>query len=359
MSRRPIILSFSAASLFAIFFIVAGAKEASLRKSLGCIGRSEDDLCCKYHSYKPMIPLEWVNRSCAIVCSEEPVNCLKVITKRIESLGRGGSYFLTKQSAHGKSVTDTVPSVRFINILDSVESLSYSGILELTLRVLLIWQSDASSWNDDCGKLGRRRAACDRFISKTKDHDTLITSPSQTKFYDFLLDSDTETKRLSERLATFPLSISRSGSVEWAGVVHVSLKCDMDVTQFPWDQQICAIKWRKSRLDRHAKASYVCRKNSRFMENVDWRVSCFTHVRDTCFIILQRRPTKTLATLVIPLAMMNGLIFLVYFMPPSSGERVGYSVTLVLSFAVVVMAIGDMFPSSRRLTPMGKVLKGF
>ena len=35
--------------------------------------------------------------------------------------------------------------------------------------------------------------------------------------------------------------------------------------------------------------------------------------------------------------LLNVLVALVYKLPPSSGERIGYSATLVLTFAVIMM----------------------
>ena len=92
--------------------------------------------------------------------------------------------------------------------------------------------------------------------------------------------------------------------------------------------------------------SVKCEANKTDVKNNQWKLMEFTMRNDACYLVLSRRSERILATIGIPFILLNALICLVYFLPPSSGERVGYSVTLVLSFSLLVMAIDKMVPSS-------------
>ena len=65
------------------------------------------------------------------------------------------------------------------------------------------------------------------------------------------------------------------------------------------------------------------------------------------FVITLHRLTATIvSTTVLPVILFNILIDLVYLLPPASGERVGFSVTLVLTFSVLLMGVGNIIPTS-------------
>ena len=102
----------------------------------------------------------------------------------------------------------------------------------------------------------------------------------------------------------------------------------------------------------------ICKKDGEHLYNSDWQLKRFYRI-DTpdhrgCRIELARRPLKLMATVVLPFLLFNLLVPSVCFLPPSSGERIGYSVTLVLSFSVLVMALGDMVPSTANVTFLSK-----
>ena len=68
-------------------------------------------------------------------------------------------------------------------------------------------------------------------------------------------------------------------------------------------------------------------------------------------ITITRHHEALMVSMVIPFICFNILVGLVYLLPPSSGERVGYSITLVLTFSVLLMSINNLVPSN----PKGSV----
>ena len=78
-----------------------------------------------------------------------------------------------------------------------------------------------------------------------------------------------------------------------------------------------------------------------------WYVDDFSSEKNGTYVLKLRRLTGTIiATTVLPVIFFNFLIDLVFLLPPASGERVGFSVTLVLTFSVLLMGVGNIIPTS-------------
>ena len=123
-----------------------------------------------------------------------------------------------------------------------------------------------------------------------------------------------------------------------------------DIKDYPMDIQVCRIRWNMipERIPPlNIEFSPVSRKPDND-SSLNWDVEKFGFVNESdCYVlVLSRLPETALATVVIPVICFNVLVALVFLLPPSSGERVGYSVTLVLSFSVLLMSITKMVPSS-------------
>ena len=315
-------------------------------KELPCVHNFQTDHCCDNFDFDPSKVASRQPITCEITCPKEPERCLKIIQNRIESMGNQGSYFLPENE-------DEI--LNFASTLKSIEGLSYDGILKVTLKIHIAWNTESYRWDLNCRNISYKEA-CEQFVERTRVKKVFVTNPMTTKSYDFHLKYDTTSTLLSKKMDGFPLLIYRNGMVEWSGVIQVSLKCPLDVTRFPMDAQICDIEWLSAPTRKRLEMIFFCHKEKDMMENLAWNLISFRSDKKNlgCKIILKRRSIKIMATLVIPFLLLNLLVFLVYFLPPSSGERVGYSVTLVLSFSVLVMAIGDLVPSSSDITPVGK-----
>ena len=147
------------------------------------------------------------------------------------------------------------------------------------------------------------------------------------------------------------------GYVSVGDVIHS--KCNVDVTYFPFDTQICDlmfIPWGNqahevymvSELD-HALTDY-------FSENGEWMLegtaasSGYVEVGEFSFINFQirirRRPTFFLVNVVLPIIFMGFLNVLVFILPVQSGERVSYAITVLLAIAVFLTLVGDNMPKT-------------
>ena len=300
-----------------------------------CISYWRTDMCCKNLDQKYSIG---DTEDCYIKCSEPPMLCNDILKERILRL------------SHADRVISDEERVNFEVSLLALDSLNYAGMLHLTLEININWQSNESRWDSCPEHLDSSFSSCHLFVNRTEKVDRFYAQPSETKSYDFKLFNDASFSMLSKKMQGVPLEIYRDGFVGWFGIIPVAIKCNLDVTRFPFDRQSCDVAWE---IVPWRHVVHDCRKEGN-IDNADWSVLSFNQSEDwpVCQVVLERRSMKWIVTLVLPFGAFNILVSLVYFLPPSSGERVGYSVTLVLSFSVILMAIGDLLPNSANLFPL-------
>ena len=71
---------------------------------------------------------------------------------------------------------------------------------------------------------------------------------------------------------------------------------------------------------------------------------------------LQRRPTFFLLYLIFPCIAIVILALLSYVIPPEAGERIGFGVTVILSFSVYLIVISDKLPEKSDSSPLLGIL---
>jgi len=276
-----------------------------------------------------------------IKCGQENsvMRCGDVIKKRVGGKKDGGSYLIEK---------DPEPlEISFTASLLSIDGLSHKGELELTLRIVVSWSSGAG-WDDSvCEKENLRTNSCALFVDRTRKYEWFVTKPEATKIYEFFLVNDTHGGLLSQMLQGYPLKVHRDGTALWKGTAHVALSCYMDVCAFPFDRQNCSIQWRMRPPLPHVNVSFENVGDlSKTANHSGWKTESFHCENGTYFLVMRRNAIPTLSTLLVPIVLFDFLGCLVYLLPSSSGERVGFAVTLVLSYSVLIMTIKKMIPPS-------------
>ena len=136
-------------------------------------------------------------------------------------------------------------------------------------------------------------------------------------------------------------------------------RCNIDVQEFPFDKQHCYLKfssWTHS-IDRmNVTGEEINLKY--YDQNQEWKLSGTETVQkivvypdgtytDVIFhIILERRSMFYTVNLVLPIVLITLLSMLSFILPSDSGERLGVSVTLMLTVTVFMLLITEMIPNS-------------
>lgn len=173
---------------------------------------------------------------------------------------------------------------------------------------------------------------------------------------------------------TRPLVFNK-GLVVWNSPVTWKISCELDVTWFPVDRQVCNFtfgsnSYSKSQLDLRfwskpsSKAEIV---SSNFLvEGGEWNINSLTsHETNINFICcpedfsiiryrieLSRMSLYYFLYIILPLVSLSFLFLLVFHIPHDSGERMGFGVTILLSITVYLLVISEKLPEKSDVYPM-------
>lgn len=103
----------------------------------------------------------------------------------------------------------------------------------------------------------------------------------------------------------------------------------------------------------------------KYVSNGDWTVrdveienritnySCCKYpFSDVTYIFtLDRKPAYHVLYLIVPCIIISCLSLITFFLPPDCGERVGFSITLVLAMAVYLLIMSDILPATSDFVP--------
>jgi hypothetical protein len=150
--------------------------------------------------------------------------------------------------------------------------------------------------------------------------------------------------------------VESNGELVWAPSLVLESKCDIDVSYFPFDTQICKIIFGTWSYIRNEIFLYVPIETKveffEFVENSIWVVTSSdatfdpTSIKsDITFIIhLKRKPLHYIVNMIIPIVCLGVLNSFVFIIPADAGEKTGYTVSIFLSFIVFLTTIKDELP---------------
>ncbi|XP_060083322.1 acetylcholine receptor subunit delta-like [Ylistrum balloti] len=160
-----------------------------------------------------------------------------------------------------------------------------------------------------------------------------------------------------------PMRVRHTGAVEWNPAGIFTVQCMCDVTFYPFDTQICSLiistrAYTESEISLRFSQNPV--KLQGYQQNGEWELMKYTveekvssteidkadysslHVNFT----MRRRPLYVFMNTIIPTMLLSFLSALVFKLPADSGEKIGYSLTVLLAYAVYMMAISSNIPAS-------------
>ncbi|XP_067670852.1 neuronal acetylcholine receptor subunit alpha-7-like [Haliotis asinina] len=152
-----------------------------------------------------------------------------------------------------------------------------------------------------------------------------------------------------------------SGTLTWYPGDTFKTTCKMDVTKFPFDVQTCFFNvfvW----ADTISTIDLLPVSNSIGLDiynvNSEWDITNTSATRHTEHVLdheipnltfsleLTRRPSMKILTVVMPVLLLSLLNVLVFLIPVESGEKLSFTITVLLSFAVFMSFITNMLPQS-------------
>ncbi|KAJ2948153.1 hypothetical protein O0L34_g9957 [Tuta absoluta] len=162
--------------------------------------------------------------------------------------------------------------------------------------------------------------------------------------------------------------VKNTGEVTWLSHgIYVSV-CDINVEQFPFDVQLCTMKWASWTYDGFQldlKKQFDEGDTTNYQTNGEFDLVSFDAIRhnqyysccvepypDITYVIkLRRRPMFYVFNLILPCLLINGIALLVFYVPSESGEKVTLGISALLSMTVFLMTIRDTLPPTEK-TPL-------
>ncbi|XP_060081307.1 uncharacterized protein LOC132560658 [Ylistrum balloti] len=156
---------------------------------------------------------------------------------------------------------------------------------------------------------------------------------------------------------SFKVSVMYNGDVQMMPGGIMKIKCSPDVAKFPFDVQTCSLEilpWMYMSNDIVLSATASELDFTYFELNGEWTVmaSGIKAVLKngypflTISITLKRLPLYHIVNTLIPVYFLGFLNPLVFIMPCDSGERSGFTLTMLLSYTVFMMVINASLPQT-------------
>ncbi|XP_064620948.1 neuronal acetylcholine receptor subunit alpha-10-like [Lineus longissimus] len=163
--------------------------------------------------------------------------------------------------------------------------------------------------------------------------------------------------------------VNNQGRVFWPPIVKLRSTCSIDITYFPFDDQICLLKFGSwaydgTQVDVFNRSNGVDLKN--YVSNGEWELIDVKVVRnyviysccpepypDITFTLHMRRRTLYYTyNVIVPCIMLSALTLLGFWMPPDSGEKVTLGLTVLLAFSVFMLLIAESMPATSFYVPL-------
>ncbi|XP_052720342.1 acetylcholine receptor subunit beta-type unc-29-like [Crassostrea angulata] len=162
------------------------------------------------------------------------------------------------------------------------------------------------------------------------------------------------------------------GSCVWIIMQSFEVICDANVKYYPFDKQFCSLRFGTYGFDRNwLNITFPTSKIGmiHYEENGLWEIEntaayCTADhgpVEVVFELYMKRRSTYYVASLLVPMTFVAVLQSFVFLLPNESGERIGFSVTMLLASVVFLTLIQEKLPESSEpsISILGYLLLGY
>ena len=153
------------------------------------------------------------------------------------------------------------------------------------------------------------------------------------------------------------VNINISGHVIWEPYEVFESKCNIDVTYFPFDHQTCNISfidWSNNAKEVQIQEGTYGIVTGELEDDAVWTVISTKLYHDTFdlesrltySVTIKRTPGFYVLNIIVPVILLGVLNLFTFVLPADSGEKMGYSITVFLSFAVFLIIVNSELPKT-------------
>ncbi|XP_060064715.1 acetylcholine receptor subunit beta-type unc-29-like [Ylistrum balloti] len=154
----------------------------------------------------------------------------------------------------------------------------------------------------------------------------------------------------------FYIRYTYTGDATWMPADVFDVSCDADVKYYPFDSQVCKVQFTPWFIT-PSEVSFTALNSeldvTLFSPNSKWELSTTgLKVISDMFeavemqVSFKRRYVFYVVNMILPLCLMTAINSFVFILPVDSGERVGFSITNLLSIAVYLTIVTDALPEA-------------
>ena len=147
-----------------------------------------------------------------------------------------------------------------------------------------------------------------------------------------------------------------TGQAMWFPTDILRVSCAINIKYYPFDVQTCIIMlMAQTYASTELIINTVNKEAAReyYLENGEWDlIKTESSIADPgasiymIKLVLARRPVFIVIIVIIPILLLSFLNILVFILPADSGERMSYTITLLLALAVFLTIISDNIPKT-------------
>ncbi|CAF3356497.1 unnamed protein product [Rotaria sp. Silwood1] len=164
--------------------------------------------------------------------------------------------------------------------------------------------------------------------------------------------------------------VDSNGHVFWPPPAKFRSSCKIDVTFFPFDDQLCKLKFGSWIYDA-AQVNLTKRRDNVDMTNYirsgEWHILNIAIKRHdvtypccpgiyypdvTIYVHIRRRILYYLFNIIFPCIWLSILSLLGFCLPPDSGEKITLGITVLLAFSVFMLLIAESMPATSEMVPL-------
>ncbi|XP_072281998.1 5-hydroxytryptamine receptor 3A-like [Pyxicephalus adspersus] len=162
------------------------------------------------------------------------------------------------------------------------------------------------------------------------------------------------------------LYINNNGRVFRSKPMHIVSSCSLEIYYFPFDRQNCSltfVSWSLttkdidlnfSKPDDHDKTFFPIYKTKEGEWELVEVIPKYRQFKEKgvsfgeviYFIIIKRRPLFYTVNLLFPSMLLLVMDIVGFYLPPESGERISFKITLLLGYSVFLIIVSEQLPAS-------------
>ncbi|XP_077864181.1 neuronal acetylcholine receptor subunit alpha-10-like [Saccoglossus kowalevskii] len=165
------------------------------------------------------------------------------------------------------------------------------------------------------------------------------------------------------------VKVDYNGSVLWASPVIFHSTCHVHVKYFPFDHQLCELKFGPWQYNGNELIIHGLGDSSIFTSDGEWDMISLSSTNNvmvypdepgvpytdvTYGILLSRRAVFHVINLLLPCGLLTASTALVFFLPVESGEKISFGITILLSLTVFLLLLAELMPPSSVIPIVGQ-----